>query len=534
MLTCPRCNRSYPDAVVTCSVDGADLRRGLDATTRTVDHAPWASRSVALDLPEGMMIGEYRIEKKLGEGGFGTVYRAVHPVIRKGVAIKVLNPRLASSRDVVSRFVAEARAVNQIRHRNIVDIFSFGVLEDGRHYFVMDLLEGMTLRDYLRKNGRMDVREAIAVLRPLARALDAAHSAGVAHRDLKPDNVFLVLEPDGHVFPKLIDFGLAKLIDRDENDGDHRTRSGAPIGTPKYMSPEQCRGEAVDHRTDLYSLGVVVHELLTGTRPFEAGGMLEMFVQHTTAAPPPMSTVCSDLPPLLDGPVLHMLAKRPEDRPASVSLAIDALARAVDAAMPSSAELLAGSDPALGKRLRASMEAERLGLVAGDSAIGGAEIQVRASPAKRTMLFFGAIAGLAAFAAIWASVRRAATFAPSDQAVAAGGPSLVTQQAPPRSTGEVPLHPNEVTIEIRSTPALVDVFLGDEKIGTSAAPLHLARGDGRIKLTAKAAGYNVADIEVTPNENGFISVTLSKPAPTPSKKTAKPIPSELESPFNGR
>src|SRR5262249_44705593 len=160
------------------------------------------------------------------------------------------------------------RAVNQIRHPRVVDVFSFGMLDDGRHYFVMDLLEGKTLHDHLRDKGRLTPQEAVGILRPLADALDAAHAAGIAHRDLKPDNVFLVVEPDGKLSPKIIDFGLAKLLDPGEMALAHKTTSGVPIGTPKYMSPEQCRGEEVDHRTDLYSVGVIAHEMLTGSRPF--------------------------------------------------------------------------------------------------------------------------------------------------------------------------------------------------------------------------------------------------------------------------
>lgn len=152
-----------------------------------------AHRSTSDTLPDVSLgkIGDYAIESRLGEGGFGTVYRAVHPVIGKRVAIKVLSPSCSADPLVVSRFVAEAWAVNQIRHRHIVDIFSFGELEDGRRYFVMELLEGLTVENHLRQRGRLEIAEVLAILDPLARALDAAHEAGIAHRDLKPANVIL-------------------------------------------------------------------------------------------------------------------------------------------------------------------------------------------------------------------------------------------------------------------------------------------------------------------------------------------------------
>ena len=167
---------------------------------------------------------------------------------------------------MVSRFIAEARAVNQIRHRNIIDIFSFGQLDDGRQYYVMELLDGEPLDALIERDGRLPLAEAIPILRGIARALDAAHAKGIAHRDLKPENVFLGRDPTARVFPKLLDFGIAKLL-APEDGPKHKTRTGTPIGTPYYMSPEQCRGRDVDHRTDIYSFGVLAYRMLTGVLP---------------------------------------------------------------------------------------------------------------------------------------------------------------------------------------------------------------------------------------------------------------------------
>jgi serine/threonine protein kinase len=182
------------------------------------------------------------------------VYAAVHPVIGKAAAVKILNPDLAKNQEMVQRFVDEARAVNQIRHRNIIDIFAFGTLPNGLHYFVMELLEGMSLDAYLEKHAPLEPGHALAILWPVGRALVAAHKAGVAHRDLKPENVFLTFDQDGGIFPKLLDFGIAKLLN--ESEMVHRTRTGVMMGTPLYMSPEQCRGSGVDHRSDIYSFGL--------------------------------------------------------------------------------------------------------------------------------------------------------------------------------------------------------------------------------------------------------------------------------------
>ena len=277
------------------------------------------------DLPAGSMVGEYRVEQKIGEGGFGKVYAAVHRVIGKRAAVKVLAGAFAGSPGVVARFVAEARAVNRVRHRHIVDIFAFGTVASGHPFLVMELLEGATLARSLELRGHLSPAEAIPILRQVARALDAAHAAGIVHRDLKPDNVFLCSEAGGGLV-KLLDFGIAKLLG--PGPAAHRTRTGAPVGTPLYMAPEQCRGEAVDPRTDIYALGVMAHVMLTGTLLFDGPSAVDIMFQHTRDEPAAMSTVRADLPPLLDEPVLRMLAKAPADRPASAGEAVGALAAA--------------------------------------------------------------------------------------------------------------------------------------------------------------------------------------------------------------
>jgi serine/threonine-protein kinase len=229
MATCPKCRVSYPDTQSSCPTDGEGLLP--DAAFTTADS----------DLQPGQQVGEYVVDGKLGEGGFGAVFKGTHPLIGKQVAIKVLNRQFSSNPQMVSRFISEARAVNQIRHRNIIDIFSFGSLADGRQYYVMELLAGVPLDNYLEQRGRLTLAEAIPILRSVARALDAAHAKGIAHRDLKPENIYIAQDDDGTPFPKLLDFGIAKLLSGDAPH-QHKTRTGAPMGTPYYMSPESAAG----------------------------------------------------------------------------------------------------------------------------------------------------------------------------------------------------------------------------------------------------------------------------------------------------
>lgn len=293
-------------------------------TVSTGTPEPAAIGASDQDLTAGQDVGEYRIENAIGKGGFGTVYGAVHPLIGKRVAIKVLARKFSADPEIVSRFVAEARAVNQIRHRNIIDIFSFGQLADGRHYYVMEYLDGEGLDRHLKTHGAMPLAEAVPILRAIARALDAAHAKGIAHRDLKPENIFLARDTDGEVFPKLLDFGIAKLL-TPEDDVVHRTGTGVPLGTPYYMSPEQCRGRGVDHRTDIYSFGIVAYRVLTGTFPFEGDGYMDLMLKQTQEEPPLPSSRNPALPATVDEAIAWMMQKNPDRRPPRVLEGVNAL-----------------------------------------------------------------------------------------------------------------------------------------------------------------------------------------------------------------
>ncbi|HMY18228.1 MAG TPA: serine/threonine-protein kinase, partial [Polyangium sp.] len=344
MATCPTCMTQYPDDVTTCSADGSTL---------VGDHV---LPSKDLSLKPGTTVGEYRIERKIGEGGFGAVYSAVHPVIGKSAAIKILSPQFSADPVMVSRFISEARAVNQIRHRGIIDIFAFGKLDDGRQYYIMELLEGKTLEEYLRERGRLRPAEALPILRQVARALDAAHAAGIAHRDLKPENIFLVFDEDGTIMPKLLDFGIAKLLGDSQQS---KTRTGTPMGTPLYMSPEQCRGKQVDHRTDIYSFGIMTHVMITGQPVFSGEDIMDVMMAQVGSTPPSASSVCPDIPHALDAPILRMLAKEADARPQTLGAAVDELVAAARTAgidVPSVAVRSSEKLPAMGLPANKSSE----------------------------------------------------------------------------------------------------------------------------------------------------------------------------------
>ncbi len=300
MRPCPRCKRLF------------------DGTTCPDDGVPLVSDEV---LEPGDQVGEYAVTELIGVGTYGYVYALEHPWIGKRAAAKVLLRRFASEPTVVSRFLTEARAVNRIRHPNIVDIFSIGQLADGRPYLVMELIEGRSLRELLDFRGALPFHEALPILKDVASALDAAHEAKILHRDLKPENILVTFDGKTAVTrAKLVDFGLAKLTG--DNVAEHRTATGQALGTPLYMSPEQCRGKDVDHRSDLYAFGVLLFEVLTGRPPFSAETTVELLFKHLRTPPPAMSETSPELPPAFDGPVQRLLAKRAAERPTSALAAL--------------------------------------------------------------------------------------------------------------------------------------------------------------------------------------------------------------------
>ncbi|HEX9102164.1 MAG TPA: serine/threonine-protein kinase, partial [Polyangia bacterium] len=236
---------------------------------------------MACKLEPGTIVGEYRIEEKIGEGGMATIYGATHPLLGKQAAIKVMSPALSADAAAVARFALEARAVSRIGHPNIVDVFGFGRLPDGRSYFVMERLHGETLYDRLwKQQGPLPLPEVLDILAQICDALEAAHEKGIIHRDLKPDNVFIVADPEtpGGERCKVLDFGIAKVL-----AGGHdapRTRTDVVMGTPAYMAPEQCRRAAdVDEKVDVYALGVILFQAVAGRAPFLAADPVSLMYQ---------------------------------------------------------------------------------------------------------------------------------------------------------------------------------------------------------------------------------------------------------------
>ena len=265
-----------------------------------------------VELPPGTDVGGYIVDSKIGEGGMGIVYGGQHPRIGKRVAIKVLGPQFCRDPNTASRFEQEARLVNEIHHGNIVDIFQFGELPDGRKYLVMELLQGESLTARIDR-GPIPPRECIEILDGMCDALEAVHEKGVVHRDIKSDNVFLPATRGGQIRVKLLDFGLAKLAGNDPR-AITKTKTGIVVGTPGYMAPEQARGKPVDQRTDVYALGVLAFKMLCARLPFE-GEPMDLLIHHLKTPPPSPRSLIPDIPEPLAQLVQGMMAKTPEHRP---------------------------------------------------------------------------------------------------------------------------------------------------------------------------------------------------------------------------
>jgi serine/threonine-protein kinase len=343
MKTCPTCQGSYPNNFAICPQDGTALQ----------DTGTWSDGSV--------IRGKYRLLSKVGQGGMGAVYKALHLAFDELRALKVIAPELLSDELFVKRFKHEAVITRKLQHPNAVRVDDIDEAEDGRPFIVMEFIEGQSLKKLIREEGPLPVQRVCTIIKQAAAALDAAHRLGMIHRDIKPDNISLVDTPEGEMV-KVLDFGIAKVKEArmGESAGMTLTGTGVVIGTPQYMSPEQAmgkRGDELDGRADLYSLGIVMYQMLTADLPFKADTTMEMLLAHMQKPPAPISLSHPELgvPEPVAALTMRLLEKNRDMRPASARVLIQEIEKAEKemasvgkTRVMSAEEMRAGADQAAG------------------------------------------------------------------------------------------------------------------------------------------------------------------------------------------
>jgi serine/threonine protein kinase len=441
-----------------------------------------------LDLRAGSPVGEYEIQEQIGEGAMGTVYSAVHPLIGKRVAIKVLKPELCANQTSIDRFVQEAQAVNKIGHPNIVDVFLMGELPDGRAYMIMEWLGGEDLKTRLAR-GPLTVADTCDVLDGIARALDAAHAKHIVHRDLKPDNVFLHKVDDGPLMVKLLDFGIAKLLK--SRPGTDKTQTGNMLGTPRYISPEQARGIDVDHRADIYSLGVMAYEMLTGRPPFQGETAMDLVIKHLGEPPPPLSQFAK-VPKGLEQCVMRMLAK--------------------DAAQRPSLEEVRGIlvDPS-----RRLTPLPTRGMTA---------FTMPFAPAPRRWPIY-AVATVAAIG-LGVLTWKLVSMQTQDSTPSAAGPPVVAPTPPPAQPAPPPpkvvAPPARGTLEVNVTGAVnASILVDEQQWGTGEAiKVELDPGDHTVEVKAPGRAVISQHVDITAGQS--VTLTMAVPPPAIVRPTPRP------------
>jgi serine/threonine protein kinase len=459
------------------------------------------------------------VVRLLGKGGMGSVYLGEHVHIGKRVAIKFLRSEYASQPGLVERFHREARAAAAINHKGIIDILDVGLSNRGEPYLVMEYLEGESLSNLLKRLGPMDLATACGVLEPVLLALSAVHDKGIIHRDIKPDNIFIAKGGGGEPLVKLIDFGISRFTQTGES---RLTQTGEVFGTPEYMAPEQARGKVdIDARVDLYAVGVILYEMLTGALPYTGANYNDLIINILTLAPRPPSQVCPTFPKEAEELVMQALAKDPQQRFQSAMAFLAALKqtesfyRRQEQLTQLVTRITSNSCASghLGKHVSSGVQAaEKLfGRVPSKGTPNGWTETKATRAQNRRALVAGAAAVIVAGAigaTVWVAGNRTAM------------PAAVVPVAAPIEEASAPLQTDRVKVEIRGAPQGAVIYCDDRREQDN--PFRVKRGDAIVTVRIESPGYRAFQAAVQPNQDRVVQVEMQREVAQPEVEPALP------------
>jgi serine/threonine protein kinase len=494
MLICPKCRTSYSSSVLgACYRDGEKL----------VDHD--AFMAVEMDPMRGRTVGgKYHILDRIGVGGMGTVYKAAQVGLNRHVAVKILKPELTRDADTVARFSREATAMSLLTHPNTTRVYDFGQTEDGLLYLVMEYLEGQLITQRVAQAGPLPVPEALRVAQQILRSLAEAHTKGIVHRDLKPDNIF-VARVEGHREPvvKVLDFGIAKIVAPDRAVDQFETQAGTVFGTPRYMSPEQAQGVPLDQRSDLYSVGALLYQMLTGRAPFVDDDAVVVMAKHIRETPqrPTVVAPTASIPESLEGVVMKALAKEPDARFQNAAQFDAALERCVVDVLAAEHVVHPAPAPQGFTRRQVAWVVSACTLAA--ASYMGLRVYAKVSEPPAQLV---------------------ETYAPDASASVTVGP-VSSPLGPTPSVETLTPHPSEqpapanpAVVAIRSEPVGAEVFRNGQLLGATPISLLVKPHEQFVRVELRLHGYQPLAAELTAKD-GERLLKLSK---EPSRVSARP------------
>lgn len=503
MKKCPKCGIEYPDTNTLCPSDGVALEKTDDAVLGKT------------------LIGKYRVDEKLSEGGMGAVYRGTHVLMDKTVAIKVLRPSLAADEKIVARFSREARAASKISHPNAIAVTDIGESEDGIVFLVMEFLAGKTLKDVIRDEGPMSLERTVDIMKQVGDALKAAHDQGVVHRDLKSDNIMLISTPGEHA--KVLDFGIAKITEPEGEPNPDLTAPNLVIGTPQYMSPEQCsQSSHIDSRSDIYSFGIILYEMLVGHVPFAGESATMVMLKHLQDPVPSVRDERNDIPPSIDKVISRALAKVPDNRYQSITDLLEDLTIAAGVPLRTSS---GNFEPAAAPRVNAPDDADEVTVVRPRQEVPPPPPVYRApltvpivpptapdstfKPAR--ILIPAAVALLVMFGMFYIFSQKSST--PADANSNTNQPGLIAD-------------PNSQPVQVASPPT------GSSEAGIPSGGNLNTNQNTNANANANAnASITPAEVIPTPAENTNANTNSNKQSPLPPPtRTVSPVDVPLPSP----